>query len=112
MTPSQFLEGWPYAKLSRLRRRVTERAKRNQPRRGERKGEGAVLASPFFLRCFLFFLDMQDLLSRVSWNINDAEKNGKNDGRTTGLEPATFGSTIQRSNQLSYDRRMMVHHEG
>ena len=26
-------------------------------------------------------------------------------GRSTGLEPATFGSTIQRSNQLSYDRR-------
>jgi hypothetical protein len=26
------------------------------------------------------------------------------DGRSTGLEPATFGSTIQRSNQLSYDR--------
>lgn len=25
-------------------------------------------------------------------------------GRSTGLEPATFGTTIQRSNQLSYDR--------
>jgi hypothetical protein len=25
-------------------------------------------------------------------------------GRSTGLEPATFGSTIQCSNQLSYDR--------
>lgn len=30
-------------------------------------------------------------------------KEGKN-GRSTGLEPATFGTTIQRSNQLSYDR--------
>ncbi len=28
----------------------------------------------------------------------------KQDGRSTGLEPATFGITIQRSNQLSYDR--------
>lgn len=26
------------------------------------------------------------------------------DGRPTGLEPATFGTTIQRSNQLSYGR--------
>ena len=26
-------------------------------------------------------------------------------GRSTGLEPATFGTTIQRSNQLSYDRQ-------
>ena len=25
-------------------------------------------------------------------------------GRPTGLEPATFGTTIQRSSQLSYDR--------
>lgn len=25
-------------------------------------------------------------------------------GRSTGFEPATFGTTIQRSNQLSYDR--------
>ncbi len=25
-------------------------------------------------------------------------------GRSTGLEPATLGSTILRSNQLSYDR--------
>ncbi len=25
-------------------------------------------------------------------------------GRSTGLEPATFGITIQHSNQLSYDR--------
>lgn len=29
---------------------------------------------------------------------------GKKRGRTTGFEPATFGTTIQRSNQLSYDR--------
>jgi hypothetical protein len=29
-------------------------------------------------------------------------------GRTTGLEPATFGTTIQRSNQLSYDRHKKV----
>lgn len=26
-------------------------------------------------------------------------------GRTTGFEPAAFGTTIQRSNQLSYVRR-------
>src|SRR4051812_28821867 len=25
-------------------------------------------------------------------------------GRTTGFEPATYGTTIHRSNQLSYDR--------
>ncbi len=31
----------------------------------------------------------------------ESEKNG----RMTGLEPATFGITIQRSNQLSYIRR-------
>ncbi len=28
----------------------------------------------------------------------------REEGRSTGLEPATFGSTIQCSNQLSYDR--------
>ena len=27
-------------------------------------------------------------------------------GRSTGLEPATFGTTIQRSSQLSYDRHI------
>jgi hypothetical protein len=32
----------------------------------------------------------------------------RKDGRTTGLEPATFGSTIQRSNQLSYDRHKNI----
>jgi hypothetical protein len=29
-------------------------------------------------------------------------------GRSTGIEPATFGSTIQCSNQLSYDRHKML----
>src|SRR5262249_3383362 len=29
-------------------------------------------------------------------------------GRSTGLEPATFGTTIQRSNQLSYDRQRFM----
>ena len=35
----------------------------------------------------------------------------KRQGRSTGLEPATFGTTIQRSNQLSYDRHKKSVHE-
>ena len=30
-------------------------------------------------------------------------------GRITGLEPATFGTTNQRSNQLSYIRHTVGH---
>ena len=33
-------------------------------------------------------------------------------GRTTGLEPATFGTTIQHSNQLSYVRRKIEIYDG
>ena len=33
-------------------------------------------------------------------------------GRATGFEPATFGTTIQRSNQLSYARRGIKHFGG
>lgn len=31
-------------------------------------------------------------------------------GRLTGFEPATFGTTIQRSNQLSYNRHKFEGH--
>ncbi len=32
-------------------------------------------------------------------------------GRITGLEPATFGTTNQRSNQLSYIRHTVGHYD-
>jgi hypothetical protein len=46
---------------------------------------------------------MKDILRVANFLLFVYEKKG----RSTGLEPATFGTTIQRSSQLSYDRHGM-----
>ena len=43
-----------------------------------------------------------------SWSGNPGENRGERKARTTGLEPATSGSTVRCSNQLSYNHQEML----